>query len=353
VKATELEAIAKWAGDNDKKIIAQVLNGLDFVNDMRVVRNVSGHGMLLPKMTVGKGIRPLDLAVEQPNATNRTFSGRKLFVYPAMKIIKMIPEEFRSSFADRGLDPTAKEIPLAEFVWKGEFDKISSEINDSSYMSDYNGDAPDLDTGDAHVVGDYRVFGEFRNIYKCVVNAAAGETPTTHPAKWSEQNASVISTGHGTIIANEITAANISPIVTGALDNTNALDKIELMYKDMTVAHRNLGGIFRVAPDTYRAYIEHEKAEFPNAANPDFGDGKKYVYGSGKKWEIKEATWMGTSGRVIATQKDNLVFGTNLESNINKISNVVPTLHGYLAIVKWLQGFEISDLETLYVNDQA
>jgi hypothetical protein len=352
MKATEFEAIAKWAGDNDKKIIAQVLNGLDFVPDMRVIRNVSGHGMLLPKMTVAKGIRPLDLAIENPNATNRTFSGRKLFAYPFMKIITMIPEEVRASFADRGLDPKATEIPLAQFVWEGEFAKIASELNDSAYLNEYHGDAADFDAGVDYALGAYVVFGEHRNIYKAIADPAAGESPATHPAKWEEVNSMVIADGIGTIIAEEITATNITPIVTGAIDNTNALDKIELMYKDMTAAHRKLGGVVRVGADVFRAYIEHEKAEFPNAANPDFGDGRKYVYGSGKKWEIREANWMGDSGRVIMTQKENLVFGTNLESDQNKIANIIKTLHGYKAIVKGLAGFQISDLETLYVNDQ-
>lgn len=353
--ATEFDAIARWAGKNDKRMINQLLNGLDFLNDVRVIRNVDSHGMLLPKMIAEKGIRQLNLNVEEPNGKNRTFGGRKIFVYPAMKIIKVVAEEARKTFMSEMLDPKAKQIPFAQWIWEREFEKIGSEINDSIYLGE-RGEPEAFDSGAAYAVGDLVTFGDYEDVYKANAITVAGESPTTDPAKWDLVNDAVISTGWGTIIADEITAGTIAGanlVTTGAIDNTNALDSIETMLKDMTVAHRKKGGIFRLAPDTFRAYLEHERDVYPSAANPSFGDGEKFVYGSGKKWVIREASWMGASGRVIATQKDNLAFGTFLESDANKIAKTVETLHGYKSIVKWLQGCEIADLETLYVNDQA
>jgi hypothetical protein len=354
--ATDYAAITKYAGQYDKQLVSQMLNGLDFLSQVRTLRKASSHGVLLPKMTVNKGVRPLNLNVEVPKGTNRSFSGRKLFVYGGMKIITIIPEEARQTFMDEMLDPNAKEIPFAQWVWAREMEKISQEINDNIYLSKYKADAAAWLAGSTYTGGttDYVNFEE--SIYRCVTTTTAGQSPTTHPAKWAEVDDTVISQGWGTILANEINAGTISGanlISTGAISNTNALTKLELMYKGMTVAHRNIGGTFRVSSDVMRAYLEHERTTYGNAASPDFGDGKKYIYGSGKKWEIQECTWMGASGRVIATQKDNLVFGTNMESDYNKIGKSVETLHGTKSIVKWLQGCEISDLETLYVNDQA
>lgn len=353
--ATDYEVITKWAGQNDKQLVSQMLNGLDFLNEVRTMRKASSHGTLLPKMIVNGGARPLNLNVEDAKGTNRTFSGRKLFVYGGMKIITIIPEEARQTFMDEQLDPNATEIPFAKWVWDREMEKIAQEINDNIYLSDYKGDATEWDAGTVYTGGtDYASFNNV--IYKCVTTTTAGQSPTTHPAKWADFDSSVISTGWGTIIADEITGGGIAGanlITTGAISNTNALTKFELMYNGMTASHRKKGGIFRVSSDVFRAYIEHERATYGNAANPDFGDGKKYIYGSGKKWEIKESTMMGTAGRVIATQKDNLVFGTNLESDYNKIGKTIQTLHGTKSVVKWLQGCEVSDLETLYVNDQA
>lgn len=162
----------------------------------------------------------------------------------------------------------------------------------------------------------------------------------------------VISKGWGTIIAEEITATNITPITTGALTNANALDKVELMYNGMTVAHRNLGGVFYMSHANYRNYLIHERTTYGNTATPALANGVKTVYGD-PKWIIQPCTWMGTSGRVIATQKDNLVFGCNMETDPGKVAKTIETLHGYKSVVKWFQGCEIADLETLYVNDQA
>jgi len=354
-KATTFDAITKYAGQYDKQLIAQVLNGLDFIPQVRVMRKVSSFGMLLPKMTAAKGIRPLNLNVETPKGTNRNFSGRKLLVHEGMKIITIIPEEARATFADEQLDQNAKDIPFAQWVWEQEMAKIASEINTNIYASDYHGDATAYNAATAYTAGQYMTYTD-NIVYKCVTNTTAGQTPETNAAKWQDVDDLVISTGWGTIIANEITGGGISGanlITTGALSNSNALAKTELMFNSMTTAHRNLGGFVRMAPDVYRAYVENERSVYGNVATPDSGDGKKYIYGSGKKWEIQECTWLGDSGRVIMTQKDNLVFGTQMEGDFNKIGKIVDTLHGYKAIVKWRQGCEIADLETFYCNDQA
>lgn len=353
--ASDFAAITKYAGQFDRQLVSQMLNGLDFLDQVRVMRKASAHGVLLPKMTVSKGIRPLNLNVEDPKGKNRSFSGRKLYIYGGMKIITIVPEEARQTFMDEQLDPNAKELPFAKWVWEKEMEKISQEINDNIYLGKYKGDSADWDAAAAYTGGtDYVNFGEV--IYKCVTTTTAGQSPTTHPAKWEDVDDAVISEGWGSIIATEITAGNIAGanlITTGAITTANALTKTELMYNGMTSAHRKLGGSFRMGPDLYAAYIEHERTTYPSAANPNFGDGKKYIYGSSKKWEIEECSWMGDSGRVIVTQKNNLAFGTNLESDMNKIGKTVDTLHGTKSIVKWQQGCEISDLETLYVNDQA
>jgi hypothetical protein len=233
-----------------------------------------------------------------------------------------------------------------------EFKKIAAEINNSIYLSTYKGDAAVFDAGVDYALGAYVKFGDELDIYVSIANPAIGESPLTHPAKWSKVNESVISTGWGTLIANEITATNITPIATGAITNANALAKFEQMYNAMTPAHRALGGIFKCSYAIYRAYVENERTVYGLVATPQLGTQLKFIYGD-PKWTIEPCTWMGTSGRVIATPKDNLVFGTNIESDMTKVGKVIETLHGYKSVVKWIQGCEISDLEVLYVNDQA
>jgi|NOAtaT_7_FD_contig_71_3466616_length_2517_multi_5_in_0_out_0_3 hypothetical protein len=355
--STEITAIAKWAGMYSKQFLSQMLNGLDLLKDMSVDRQVSRHGKLLPKFKAQAGLRPLDTSVNARDGGEREWSGRKLFVYDAMKIFSIIPDDLISSFQSDMLAPGATQIPFAQWVWQKEMEKLSAEINDNSYLAEYAGDAALFNAASVYTfsasVPVYVKFGPLRDIYKLLSTTTAGQSPDTHPAKWQKINASAIATGIGTIIAKEIAASALTPITTGAITNTNALTKVEQMYNAMTVPHKNKGGVIRVSPDVYRKYVEHERSVYGNTvSSPEFGDGKKYVYGTGKKWELRECTWMGASQRIIMTQFENIAFGTNLV-DMPGITKTVETLHGYDAVAKFLVGFEIADLENLYVNDQA
>jgi len=354
VPVTDVEAIAKWAGKYDRKMIAQMLNGLDVFKDLVVDRNVSRHGKLLPKFTAEAGLRPLDVHVEENGRKERTIGGRKLYVYDMMKLFKIIPEELIESFMSDMIAPGAKDIPFAQWFWNAEMEKLASEINDNFYNSEYHADAPDFSAAATYNAGDYIKFTD-DNFYKCVTNTVAGESPTTAAAKWQEVNGLVGFDGPGKIIADEITAANIVASTTGALTSANAMDKIEIMYKDMTEAHRNKGGIVRLSWDNYRNYVKHERDVFGNTATSATADGAKYIEGSGKKWIILPQSWMSGSNRVILdVEGRNLRAGTNLVGDRPpSIGKVVQTLHGYKAVAKMLLGFQICDLECLYVNDQA
>lgn len=352
VPVTDVDAIAKWAGKFNRQMIGQMLNDLDVFKDLKRDLNVSRHGKLLPKFTAEAGLRPLDTAVERNGRKERTISGRKLEVYDCMKLFEIVPEELRESFLGDMIVPGAKEIPFAQWFWQKEMEKLTSEINDNFYHSEYHADATDFNAGSTYTTGDYIKFEN--NFYKANQNTAAGESPTSAPAKWDEVNATVCFDGPAKLIADEITATNISPIATGTIDNTNALDKMELMYRSMTEAHRKKGGVFHISDDMFYDYIKHEQSVFGNTNTPDSGDGRKFIYGSNKKWELRPASWMNNSNRVIVNvQKDNLHVGTSLVSNAPKIGKMVPTVHGYLTSAKFLLGFQIADLECLYVNDQA
>lgn len=355
--STNVSAIAKWAGMYSKQFLAQMLNSLDLLKDMSVDRMVSRHGKLMPKFTAQGGLRPLDTSVNSRGGVEREWSGRKLFVYDAMKIFSIVPDDLIESFQSDMLAPGATQIPFAQWVWQHEMNKLAAEINESSYLAEYAGNAPLFNAATVYTFAAatpvYVKFGPLRDIYKLLSTTTAGQSPDTHPAKWQKINASAIANGIGTILAKEISASAIAPVATGAITNANALTKFEQMYNAMTVPHKNKGGVVRVSPDVYRKYIEHERSIYGNTvASPEFGDGKKYIYGTGKKWEIRECTWMNASQRIIMTQFDNLAFGTNLVG-IPGITKTVETLHGYDSVAKFLIGFEIADLENLYVNDQA
>lgn len=355
---TDIAAIVKWSGMYSKTLLGQVLNGLDLFQDLTVDRNVSLFGKVLGKFKANGGLRPLDTGVDNNGQNQRSLGGRKLMVYDAMKVFNIIVDDLRPSYLSDMMMPGAKEIPMAQWFWQKEFEKLGSEINDNFAAAEYAGDAGAWAIGTAYTysasVPTYKKFGTNNDIYKLLSTTSAGESPTTHPAKWSKVNEKVTHTGHLTIIKNEITAGNHTNVITtGSVTDSNALTKIELIYNGMTVAHRNAGGVVWVSPIDYACVLNHYRSLYPNFVANNNGTDQIYVFQGGKKWPIRQATWLGTSRRIIFDmQKSNLIVGTNL-AGIPAITNYVPTLHGYDAVSKFMLGGEIADLEVLYTSEQV
>lgn len=354
--ASDATAIANYAGKYSKQLIQQFLNGLDFAKDLYVRRDVRSP-LNLTKLSVNAGIRQLNTGINSRKGSNRSYSGRTLTPRGGMKIIEIIPEDLRGTFMSDMLAVNAKEIPFAAWVWQREFEKLASEVNDNFYNSAYVA-AASFDAAATYTAGDHVLFEEV--IYKCVSNTSAGESPTSAAAKWVDADAAVIFDGPGTIIASAITASDLTPISTGAITSSNAVAQLKAMWRSAPVAHRNRGMKMFVSYDVFENYITDHNTKFGTGNSVSGNDlnevnkhGGVFLKESNRKCLIKPATWMGSSGRVIMSLDNNLIVGTDALSDFNGIGKKVETLHGYNTIAKYMLGFQIQDLEALYVNDQA
>lgn len=352
----EITAIRGYAGQYATQIITSVVNGLDIAGDVTVIRNLRSTRNLT-KYKGNKGFRPNNTSIEEPKGKAGSFSNRKITPKTGMKIFHVIPEELRDTFLSEQLSPNAKEYPagFAQYFWGEQTNVLQAEINDNCYMSVDSDSIAAFDVARVYAVGENISFQD--EFFKCLAPTTAGQSPTTHPAKWSDVNNASVAKGFGTIIAEEY--ANLpaqNKIATGVINETNAYDKIRQFYLGIPVEYRKLGGFFYVSYDVYDAYMTHVQTKFQNGTS--FTEAEKeensgYIYGSGRKWKLKPCTWMDNSRRIIATQKENLVMGTDLTSDFNSLGKVVETLHGYKGIMKLILCFQIVDLDCLFVNDQA
>lgn len=353
---TVSEAIVKYAGQHSKTLIMQTLNNLEVFQQLQVDRNVSRHGKLLPKIIVEPGMRPLDVDVEENKGKERTLTGRKLIVRDCMKLFKFVPEDVIETYLSDMLAPGAKVMPIQQQFWMAEMQKLASEINDNFYSSEYNGDAAAWDSGSTYSSGDvvkYTTDG-YNNFYKANASTSAGESPISTPAKWDLVNATTCFTGPAKLIADEISGGGLTNVITtGAITSSNAYEKAEQMIDEMDTAHRNKGGVIHVSHDVFRKYLKDERATYSAVATPDMGDGEKILYGTMGRWKIVPATWMGNAQRMIANiERRNLIVGTNLDG-VPGVTKSVEKLQSTQSVAKWTLGFEVADLEVLYVNDQA
>jgi hypothetical protein len=355
VTQTDITAIQNYAGTFDKKIITQIVNGLDIAKDLTIRRNLTAP-VALPKFSAEDGFRPVDTSIEEPDGSSGTFGVRKLIPRTGMKILKIVPEDLRGTFLSEGLDPNAKEYPagFAQYFWEAQIKKLQAEINNNSFYGVDSFDITAFDAGTAYNVDQKVQYN--KSFYKVVTATSAGQTPDTHPAKFKKINNSSVAKGLGTIITEEYsTLPARNKITTGALDNTNGFDKITGFYTSLPEEIRPLGGEFKVSQSTYDKYMLSALNKFTNGTSLLQVPGKPgaSVYGSDGKWIIKPCTWMAGSGRIIATLDGNLQMGTDQTSAFSSIGNIVPFLHGYKAIMKMILAFQIADLEVLFVNDQA
>lgn len=155
-----------------------------------------------------------------------------------------------------------------------------------------------------------------------------------------------ITNGWGTIIAAEILASNLTPVVTGSLA-TDAEAKVKLQARSVPLALRGKKTITFCSFTSFDYYADDYASNHGYQFKPDVtGDYRIDNTNS----ILRPVEWMGTSGRLITTLENNLVFGTDKE---RVAVYTTPHLNIIKTRLMMPVGCEIQDLEALVVNDQA
>ena len=228
--------------------------------------------------------------------------------------------------------PKFTDRTLTAFQSKWDYDFDAEDFRNTYLASD-----PDMPFYEASLNHISRAFLDDiqRNTLYLGVRNASGTT------------AAALATGWGTDIAALITATTLSPIVTGAISDTTGVDRFELMVAGVPAWMRQNGFVI------YCSYAKFDN--FRKDYRTRFGfNFDKNVEGMYKldnlNVEIRPVAWMGTSGRLIATLENNLVFGTDVERvqvaasqrrNIIEVRLMMPV------------GMAIQDTEAIFVNDVA
>lgn len=345
--------------DRDSKLIlSQVLNKLDFMKDLRP-GIITGHreNLRLNKMVIEPGIRPYDRYNETAKH-KRILSRRELIPRQWEKIFQVVPEEYRETWLSAMLAPKARREPLEAFAWRLEYEKIAAEFNENFYLNEYKVDqAVDWSAGPTFILDDIVKFEEIYYTPNGGDLPAAGESPTTDPDKWFDVDATIIFDGPGTVIANEITGGDIIPIVTGVIDDTNAVAAIRTVFDGLTEPHKNGNPISYVSFAVFEDYIENYNNLFGTGNQIGFSDldtNKDIVVkGTARRLRMRPCTWMGSSQRIITTFEGNIKIGIDKEADFVSRAKILEQLKGYKTYAMGHLNTEFADLEVLYVNDQA
>lgn len=293
--STLTSSFVKFGG----KIFMKNVNEADFKGQgIQVFKNVKAP-IALPKLSAQGNPRPYR-EQDDTSGNDMKFTDRVLTVYQCKWDTDVDPEKYRNTYLADG-----SSNPFYQYILEQIAKEYLAQINDNvAYLGVYNG---------------------------------AGST------------AAAIATGWGTIIAAEITATNLTPVVTGAITSANAVDKVELVAKDAQVKAwmRTKGFNVYCSFATFDKFCAHYRTLNGYQYKP--GNNNEYWI-DGINAKLKPVSWMGTSARLIATPDNNLVLGTDGESvqmaatarrNIIELRPMMPV------------GFQIADLGAMVVNDQA
>lgn len=356
---TNIQAIQNYQGTHTPKILKTLYNSISITSTpgIRIITNLTVDKQLWG-YTALNGLQPNNPNIEDTDLKDGTISLRSISPRKAMKILKINAEEFEDTFLYEGQkDLTRTNPPMfdAEY-WRNQMEKVGEEVEVNAYNMKDRSVATAFNAGSTYAVGDVVVFGQLEQYYKCIATTSAGQSPLTHPAKWQWASNQYICDGWGTVLKKEINLSTITPVVTGAITNANALDKIDgVMWAAVPELMRQKGVIFYMSNDVYEKRQKHLRAKKDGGAfytEGDLATSKEYIIDSGRRGQIVPVNWLGTSQRVIVSLANNLVMGTNSLDSMGVWGNRVDTLHGYKTIMKFTLAFEFDDLRYLIINDQ-
>lgn len=358
---TDIQAISGYSGKYYQKIIRKIMATLDIATDVTLLRGVTAPQNLWG-FDASEGLRPLDYNVEDTNKNNGAFSLRQIVPEIAMRIIKIIPEEFRDTFFSETLSENAKDLPggFAEYFWDQIIKTIAAEINNNAYFGISAKSVAAFNPATVYTVGQKVSYSttEGREYFEALSTTTAGDTPISAPSKWKNVNNKCLAKGFGTIIAEEITAGKLTNVTaTGAITTSNVLDQVDgAMWAGIPDEVKDAGVTFLMARATYDKRVKALRAKKDAGStfsDSEFENSKREITDSEGQGIIKPVSWMRGSGRVIWTIDKNLVMGTNQLPGNNPFGNVVQGLQSYKTIMKLITCYQITDLRYVGTNDIA
>ncbi len=368
LSSVDASAITQYATSNMKPLIATLVNSMDISKDISVLTTVKNKADL-PKLAVGKGLKPYTGTFVAEN-NSVTYTNRQLVLGIGQRDLQIDPEDYRNTFlaqfAAPGSNAVNKEgqIPFRQFLNEQLMLKLGSEINDYTAFFGFDKTTATAYSGaSTYVAGAYITYTQngvlkyFQNVSGSTTTA--GQSPDTHPTKWDDVSAAAVVPGIKSYLGS-VPAANT--IATGAIASAaDGLAKSAQLYKALPSAYRNTQMVMHVSFTDFDYIVQGSLDTYGKYTMADMDSlNGIYLPLTGKKCFVKPASWLGTSRRMIlepANAADgfrglNLHMGTDLISDMNQIE-VIRQHYKLDYAIKLGLGFQIADLNAIWINDQA
>lgn len=300
-----ITALAAYGGKYEKKLFSTLRNNLDLLKDTTVVPGIK-NTLNLTKLTVGTGVRSYREQFDAQD-TDLNYTPRVLATKLLKRDIQINPLKYRETWMSELMKPgvNPQDLPFAQYVYEQVVKQIASEVNDGAYLAVLGAGASVADSFD----------------------------------------------GFAKIIADAILATDLTPVATGAITSVNAVASFESMMKSMPVAYRNNGFDIYTSYANWDLYQEDYREKYGKYIEPNT-NGYFFIDSTKRKVKVVPATWLGSSSRLIATPKENILTGVDAVGDFDKIH--VETEFELIKLrLLFAIGSQFRDLAALRVNDQA
>lgn len=307
----DTSALAAYAGAYEDKLFSTLRARLTILNDLTVLPGIKNI-LKLTKLTVKDGVRGYREQFDSSD-DDLSYSGRDLATTLLKRDITINPLKYRTTWMSAKMKPgvNAGDIPFAPFVNEAIMLQVASEIQRGAYLA----------------------------------------------VKGDESTLAKSFDGLGTILAAEVAkevanaGTGIVPVATGALTDTNAVAKYELMVSSMPSDFVDDGFEIKSSIESARKYNADYRERYGKYQEKD-EKGNLIIDNTAGKVVIKPCSWMGTSERLIASPVDNLLAGVDSLGDQDKIITDLE-----LEIIKYrilfALGFQVRDKNALRINDRA
>lgn len=351
----DVSALAAYTGKYEKALFRKMVNGMDFLSATQLMLNVKTK-LKLTKLVTTANVRPYSDTEEMQGTI--AYTPRDLEISRGKAEFPLNPIKYRDTWMNEVLtgNIVAKDIPFEQFLFDSIFAEIAAEINDRTFYYGFDtADAVAFDAGDTYAVGDiitYAIAG-VTHYYKCLTITTAGQDPEDTPAKWQIYDAEAFFPGLKGLIETEVTGGAITEVTTGSITSgATALAAFRELYRALSPAYKRMKQIIHCSYTDYEWLLDGVEDKLYQGSTQDASKGFTTLPGTDGMCIVKPATWLTTSRRLICTPKENILFGTNLLSDFNKIKIVESGLWTLKMGVTFEGGVQVRDTDAIVVGDQ-
>ncbi len=322
-----LNAIKAYAGDHKGDLLTRAVFGLEAARVFTVMPNVKDQTPII-NLVVTKGLRPYD--GQKQMESELKYGKRTLVTGLGKKELAIDVQKYRNTHLSKKLGGSAhdKTIPFAQRTNEAIIDEFGEEINESvPYFGLNKSRFTELNPAIVNAAGALRFVdtGNTRNYYIVVTTTTAGDTVASAPAKFQKINGRAVADGLQIQIEEAITSTELTETTIGEIDNSTvfAVAAFKTIFRTLPAAYRSKVHVALCSYNTFDLLQDdiEEKQKYtvtdPSTNQPM--DNAIWVPGTSKKLMAVACGFMGESERIIVTQKENLVLGTDLESDANQI----------------------------------